>query len=356
MRMPTDRAHGIQVMYMCEAFARAGHDVTLLVPDRTTHITDDPHEFYGVEKNFEIARVSVIDSVSWGRLGFWLYQYSFGRACRTYLKDHKTDVVFSRDEALLAMLLEYTDAILVWESHMGRFNALVKKIMNAGVKLIVISNGLKEEYVSQGIPENTITVAHDAVSLEEFETDMTKDEARTKLDLPKNEKLVLYIGSLEDWKGYRTLLDASKLITNAKVVIVGGTQAQVETLNKEYPDVTFLGYQPFTLLCAYQKAADVLVIPNTAKSDLSAKFTSPLKVYTHMTSGVPIAASDVPSIREVLNESNAYFFEPDNPENLAQVIEDVIEKCGEERAAQAARDVGEYTWQKRVSTIIDAIL
>ena len=67
-----------------------------------------------------------------------------------------------------------------------------------------------------------------------------------------------------------------------------------------------------------------------------------------MASGVPIVASDLPSIREILNESNSTLVEADNPEGLAVGIKEALNKKGN----KALLDVKEYTWGRRVDLII----
>ena len=52
--VPTDWAHGIQIMKMCEAFANIGVQVELVVPRRATAIKSDPFDYYGIRKNFTI--------------------------------------------------------------------------------------------------------------------------------------------------------------------------------------------------------------------------------------------------------------------------------------------------------------
>ncbi len=41
-RMPTEKAHGVQIMQMGEAIASLGHTVQLVVSNRTTGIHEDP--------------------------------------------------------------------------------------------------------------------------------------------------------------------------------------------------------------------------------------------------------------------------------------------------------------------------
>ena len=55
-RIPTEKAHGLQIMEMCRAFARNGHEVTLVVPKRRNVIKEDPFLYYDIEPCFEILR------------------------------------------------------------------------------------------------------------------------------------------------------------------------------------------------------------------------------------------------------------------------------------------------------------
>jgi glycosyltransferase involved in cell wall biosynthesis len=54
----------------------------------------------------------------------------------------------------------------------------------------------------------------------------------------------------------------------------------------------------------WQKAADALVLPNTAKEDISKYYTSPMKLFEYMASRRPIVATNIPSITEIINEEN----------------------------------------------------
>ena len=72
----------------------------------------------------------------------------------------------------------------------------------------------------------------------------------------------------------------------------------------------------------------------------------------------PIVATDLPSIREVLhNGRNAILVEPDNPEALAEGIKRVLDnpELANSIAAQARKDVEDYTWEKRSKKILQFI-
>ena len=61
VRMPTEKAHGIQIMKMCEAFSLAEFEVELVVPWRFNKIEENAFDFYGVKRNFKIKKIFSLD-------------------------------------------------------------------------------------------------------------------------------------------------------------------------------------------------------------------------------------------------------------------------------------------------------
>src|SRR6185437_2619549 len=102
IRLPTEKAHGAQIMKTCEALARAGAEVELIVTDRKSDIAEDPFAYYQVEKNFSITRVKVVDTVALGPLGFFIESISFGLGALKHLRGKDT-VAYSRDEVPLSI-------------------------------------------------------------------------------------------------------------------------------------------------------------------------------------------------------------------------------------------------------------
>jgi len=68
-------------------------------------------------------------------------------------------------------------------------------------------------------------------------------------------------------------------------------------------------------------------------------------------------ASDLPSVREILNERNAVLVKPDDPGTLAEGIRRVLEDeaLGNRLAEKAFADVQLYTWEKRAERILEFI-
>ncbi len=118
-----------------------------------------------------------------------------------------------------------------------------------------------------------------------------------------------------------------------------------------------VGAKPHDEIPLWLRAADVLILPNTANEDISKYYTSPMKLFEYMASGTPIVASALPSIREILNENNAVLVESDNPEKLAEGIKKVLAdaELAKKISKQAFADVQNRTWGKRAEEILEFV-
>lgn len=354
IRFPTERAHGVQIAKACEALSKAGETVELLVPARATHITTPALEYYDIKQSFRIRTLRVLDVVGWGKLGFWIESFTFALALVRYIHANPADIVYGRDEAVLWFLHRCGIKNIVWESHDGTWNRASRYIAQYSIGIVVVSRGLQEFYIQKGVSAEKIRAVPNGISLSDFTSVEPKEVARERLGLPHDKHIVLYIGRLDGWKGADTLLLASEILPEDYVVaLIGGEKYQIADLETRYPRVRFLGSRPYRELGNNQAAADVLVVPNTAKNDISVRFTSPLKLIAHMASKRPIVASDLPSIRELVNDSSAVLVQPDNAHALAEGIQRALHESA--IADQAFAQVQALDWSYRAQSIIDFI-
>ena len=103
-RIPTERAHGMQVMKMCAAFGKQGFEVELVVPARWKNsITTDPFEYYQVDDRFRIRRLFSLDLTRFGRsFLFILHNLCFALAAIIFLMAQKRgSIVYTRGDSLL---------------------------------------------------------------------------------------------------------------------------------------------------------------------------------------------------------------------------------------------------------------
>ncbi len=364
VRMPTEKAHGIQIMKTCSALAGEKVSVELVVPTRNTNSETSPFAYYKVPENFSITKLPSWDFISRGWFGaadYWLYSYFFTRAVRGFLKKSEQGTVLFTRDLLLAVLLSKTSVPVFYEIH--TVPKKIASIHRAAWKrvqgIVVISDGLRAALIADGVPAEKIVVARDSVDVAQFQNIPSRAECREKLNIPLEQKIVVYTGHLYDWKGADTLaLAAEKLAQeNIHVYLVGGTEADVRAFKNKFTssNLHIIGHRQHEEIPLWLGSADLLVIPNSAKQAIGALYTSPLKLFEYIVAGKPIVASDVPAIKEVLPEGT--FAEPDNADSLADAIKDGL-KNYEANLAVAKKlttNVDQYAWKERAHTIIDFI-
>ena len=370
-RIPTEKAHGIQIMKMCEAFRNTGLEIGLVLPWRFNEIKEDAFDFYGVKKNFKITKIPSLDLIPLNipKIGFWIQSLTFSVSIFFYLLfsaqnrsafgEKKTDIIYSRDSFPL-FLLSFFKRNLVYEAHyLPKHFFLHKKVLKKTKAIIVITQKLKESLIKKGITEDKILVAPDGVDLDKFDIDISKKEARKKLNLLLGKKVVLYAGHLYKWKGAQVLADASWFLEKDTIVVfIGGTKEDEEKFknkNKNLNNILILGHKSYSEIPYYLKASDALILPNSGKEKISKSWTSPMKMFEYMASQRPIIASDLSSIREILNKDNAVLVESDSPEALANGVKQVLKNpdFSAKISIQAHQDVQKYAWTRRVDKILN---
>ena len=357
VRLPTGRAHGYAIMKMCEQFAALGTAVELIVPTRRHGLKDDPFEYYGIKRNFSLRKLWAADF-----LGKYGGRFSFALDHLTFLlslwgRRFNDSLVYTRDYQIALFARART---IVLEIHdIPERSFLFSRAVARARKLVVISNGLKHALIARGVPAGKILVAPDAVDVSEFNIAPSRDVWKDfYVDLVK--KIVLYTGHFYGWKGADTLAEAAKLLPeDTEVVLMGGVDQELAEFQEAYASdhVHVIGYQPRERIPDLLMSADVLVLPNSAQPKISSHYTSPLKLFQYMASGVPIVASDLPSIREILTDESVFWFTADDERALARTIEYVLSHPDEARAkaARAQEEVKKYTWDARALTILQHI-
>lgn len=369
-RVPSRKAHSYQIIQMCDAFVQNGDDVELLLPERKQP-ADAPtsaDDYYDIQIGFGTKYLSCLD-VLWvtppsigllNRLVFYLQTVTFTITALVYTMRQDFDIVYTRSR-LFGMVgaLLFGEKVVV-EIHRSPSRDLVTKITGATYDrcrgLVLISEGLEEKWAA--VTDAPTHVAPDGVNLDRFRVGRSKEEMRADLGLPSG-PLVCYTGSLQPWKGVDTLVTAAGTLQGTTVCLVGGTPDQQEWLRNAVTapeNLHLIGHVSPSQVPKYLAASDVLVVPNTANREISARYTSPLKLFEYMAAERPIVATDIPSLREILDEEMAYFAVPDDPDSLAGTIELALtDPDASRRASNAGERVQEYTWQARARNISEAL-
>lgn len=289
------------------------------------------------------------------------YYFNSLRLLFNYFKlKENYDLIYTRD-IFNAYILSFFNKNVIYEIHEIRENFLwvflLKLIKKRVFKIIAISKGLKRELILKKINKEKILVLPDAIDNLKFNNDVKKTNLNKEFKINKNKKIIMYVGSFQEWKGYVTLINASKYLDKTKfqLILIGAKKEEIEKLNQLYPHIVFKEFISQDKIPSYLKAADLLIIPNSKKTKISSNYTSPLKLFEYMSMKKPIIASNLPSIKEIVSEKEVLFFSPDNSKDLAKKIILLSENQQLQTflSKNAFNKVKMNTWEIRAKKIIN---
>lgn len=378
IRIPTEKAHGHQIMKMCQMFAVEGAEVALVVPTRKNKINQDPFDFYRLKRTFRIVRVKIPDVIDrikfFGRLAFPLQTLFFLLALLFFEAD-KTAVIYSRQPELI-WLFKKKGYRTVYECHdwFGRKKKLALFFLRHSDYLVTTNQHIKAKLAENGFLADRILVAPNGIDLKTFDIGLDKTQALAalKLSLANNSKLIsrpvlFYSGSFRTMgvdKGLDQIVEAMALVESKTAIFwaVGGSPTDLQHYRRLAEErgvaekCLFLPPVSQQQLAVCQQASDVFLMPFPDKAHYR-YFMTPLKMFEYLAGAKPIIASDLPSIREILDEKSAYFCQPGSAKDLAAKIDQVLGSY-EQAAARAKNNIAlaqKYTWEKRAKNILNFI-
>jgi len=356
--IPSRRANSIHVMRMCEAFARNGHETILIGKQCEAVCTGDPHAFYGVEKGFDLVllpwrSVRVANILLLPRLYGRLRRYDPGEA-----------LIYARDiyGAYMAIRMGFR---VIYEAHSLPYNGLIRYLETVLfrnrrlLRLVVISESLRNLFLSQFDVADRIVVCHDAASV---------PNRSSNGDLPwppcRDTLQVGYAGHLYRGKGAEIIVKCARRLPQYDFHIIGGTDADIAYWRGLAPaNLRFHGFLEPRLLDQARERFDVLLMPAQrsvivphSHTDI-AGYMSRLKLFEYMASRKPIISSDLPVLREVLDERMAMLVPPDDTDRWVEAIQ----KCGDRSWGNVLADhaynafVEHYTWDTRARKVLEGI-
>jgi glycosyltransferase involved in cell wall biosynthesis len=361
-------------METCESFANAGTSVELWVPIRfnRTFRGADPFAYHGVKRTFTLHRLLALDMIAiGGRFGNAILTVSFGFSVFAYalFRGFFSRVIFYGHDPYDVFFLLFAKQRVFVEIHelyglYRKFPRLTRSLFSRA-EGILVTNKFKGAILEKefGVPREKILVQQNAADISLFRIDMPRDEARTRLKLPLEKRVFLYTGHLFDWKGRDTLFESHKYLKgNELLYIVGGTPGDVlrfkdRLREKGITNIILSGERPHDEIPVWLRASDALLVPHSGKFDIARFEASPVKLFEYMASGRPIVVSELPSMREIVDESMVWFSKPDDAESLVQTARRAAEegKRFGERQKKAQVEVKKYSWEARSLTILSFI-
>ncbi|MDH3315319.1 MAG: glycosyltransferase family 4 protein [Gammaproteobacteria bacterium] len=358
--VPSAAANAVHVAHMCEALSDLGFCVTLLSP--CSHpwkkdLASELRAYFGIKANFDVVGI-------WQSKIRWPYLQLLGR----YLSRANPNWVYGRKLSGCGMAAK-KGFPTIFEAHLPawtrgwrvrrEFEFLIKQPAFAG--LVVISRSLRDAFLEK-YPnlQEKIVIAPDGAP------DWVSPEPN--LLTPNGELHVGYVGGLYPGKGIELIVKLAPTCPWARFVVVGGTEREISNWRSILPrgsdNVEFVGWRPHAEVREYLSRANVLIAPYQPSVEAHggggelAPWMSPLKVFEYMAAGRPIIASDLPVLREVLNnEVNALMVVPDDIVAWRTALDRLrtSPEVAQRLARNARREFEEkYTWNARARRIVRA--
>ena len=401
---PQPKARAIQTVHTCHALARAGAEVTLFVGRRGRGGLRQGLRQYGLEPHprlrvisLPVVRVppSAPPSLLRWFTRVWQASYLAGLAVvlPRELLSVRPDVVYARDfrtARLAAGPTHMIGARLGFEVHglpsleVGqragratlpskaavRLRRLEAAVFREADRIVTITECARRILIEHyGVPAGRVRTVPDGTSVDDGRrtTEDGPDPTTSSVVGRPSSPLVYYVGQLYPWKGAGLLVQAAARTDKARFVVVGGLPngrgggADLAELRDRAHElgvsnrIEFRGYLPYAQVGQELAKAAVAVLP-LPDEPVARYFTSPLKLFDYMAAGVPIVASDLPALREVLrHDENAVLVRPDDPAALAVAIQRLLDDpaLAARLARQAHDDARAYTWDARAARLLE---
>lgn len=154
---------------------------------------------------------------------------------------------------------------------------------------------------------------------------------RKALNVPENQKIILYTGAITFNRGLAKLVESLQYLPNVYLVMMGfGNEAFKNNLKATALKVnaehrfSFFGPVPPSDVASYVSSVDLGVAP-IQNACLSYYFCSPNKIFEYMLGGVPVVASNFPELANLVEKWKiGYTFDPEDPKDIARSIEQMF--------------------------------
>ena len=225
-------------------------------------------------------------------------------------------------------------------------------------RIIVVSGATKEYVLSLGAKPKKVKVLHNGVDMVKFRPLAWKRmEMRRKLNIPESAIVVLTVRRLVYKNGIDTLIEGANIAVkkNPRILflVVGkgpdsdGVKLRIKQLGIE-DNFKLAGFVSDADLPSYYNAADLFVLPSKSGEGL------PLVALEAMACALPVIATDVGGIREVLKEDYGKLVQPNQPELLAEAILDFAAQDFSQRKLELRAMMEEkFSWDTNVERLIE---
>ncbi|MFI0367183.1 glycosyltransferase family 4 protein [Actinomadura sp. 1N219] len=201
--------------------------------------------------------------------------------------------------------------------------------MSEADAVVTLGEAMRAEIASRGVPGEKIFTVPNGVDGAFLEPLPDPGDLRERLGIEAGATVVGLTSSFYGYEGIDTLIDAAALLRDRKApvtLLLVGDGPERGALERRAAGhgvhAVFTGRVPMESVRRYHAILDVFAVPRRA--DRVCQLVTPLKPIEAMAGGIPVIASDVRALREIVESGvTGELTVPEDPEAWANCLEDL---------------------------------
>lgn len=240
-----------------------------------------------------------------------------------HIQDFEVDVAFKM--GLLKGKLVKSIALWLESSLLGKYDVVS-----------TISHRMKDRLIKKGVVSDKARLFPNWVDISKISVLVGQSPYRSELGIGKNQRVVLFSGSLGSKQGLMVIPEAARRLRNRQDILFvicgdGVMRPAIENASKDLPNVRLLPLQPIERLNDLLGLADVHILPQSPEAE---DLVLPSKLSGMLASGRPIIATCRPDTEIAKMVSKCGIVSPpEDPVALADAVLAILEQDEHARTA-----------------------
>jgi len=234
-----------------------------------------------------------------------------------------------------------------------------RKVVSKADKIISTSKSYAETSIVLKDFLDKVEIIPNGVDLNRFNPKIAVGNIREKYNLP-SENIIFNVGRFVKYKGLEYLIKAMKYVEHGTLIVAGKGKLERHLKqiirDEKLKNVKFLGYIPDDDLPKLYRVSDVYVLPSITRGE-----NFGISALEAMACGVPVIASDLPGVRELVRDDCGIKVKPKNILGLAEKINEILSDYALrlEMVKNARKNAENYNWKvisKKVMDVYDGVI